>query len=150
MGKHVRVALVAMAAVFAAGCGVGISGQTGAAKSTTVAAKSAVTVKAFTFRGIAGDGKIRDHFTIWEHQSIRFKAVVDNLDGGALTYKWDTDGWFWGKKDQPEANWSGPWDGWYDVTCTVSNAAGQTEKRRVSVKVWSVPTPPPIPHPPVP
>jgi hypothetical protein len=148
VGKSVRIAFVALAAVLAAGCGTAISGSAGTNVGTkTVAAKQ---VKGLTFRGISGDGKIRDHFTIWEHQSIRFKAEVDNPDGGKLTYKWDTDGWFWGKKDQQEANWSGPWDGWYDVSCTVTDATGRSETRRVDVKVWAIPTPPPVPHPPVP
>lgn len=151
MGLRARLGLVAIAAIAAAGCGVGIPGNGGLASTTSaVTAKTSARAKAFTFKGIAGDGRISDHFTIWEHQSIRFKAVVDNPDGGALTYNWDTDGWFWGKKDQPEATWSGPWDGWYEVTCTVTDAAGNKQARTVDVRVWAIPTPPPIPHPPVP
>ncbi len=149
MGKHVRIALVAMAAIAAAGCGVGISGH-GVTTTKAVTAKTAVKAKGFTFRGISGDGRISDHFTIWEHQSLRLKAVVDNPDGGPLTYKWDTDGWFWGKKDQQEATFTGPWDGWYEATCTVTDAAGNKQTQSVDIKVWAVPTPPPVPHPPIP
>lgn len=149
MGLQLRVVAVAAGMIMAAGCGASLSQSTATAPKAFVATTKQAPAKGFAFKGISGDGRIADHFTTWEYQTIRFKAVVDGADG-PLTYRWDSYGQIWGKKDQPEIRWSGPWDGWYDVSCTITDAAGHAEKRSVSVKVWRVPTPPPmppIPHP---
>lgn len=150
MRRHIRFAAITAALALAAGCGIGTGANTAAPAGKTYTAAKQVPAKAFAFKGISGDGRIGDHFTTWEYQTIRFKAVVEGADG-PLTYKWDSFGQIWGKDDQPEIRWSGPWDGWYDVTCTVTDAAGNSRKKTVSVKVWRVPTPPPMPPvPPVP
>jgi hypothetical protein len=146
---RVRIALAAMAAFAAAGCGLGVSNPA-SGKLAPATVNKAASAKTFTFKGIAGNGRVSDHFTTWEHSSIRFKAIVDNPAGAKLTFKWDSNGHIWGKKDQQEANWSGPWDGWYEVDCTVTDEAGNKQTKNVSVKVWAVPTPPPVPHPPIP
>lgn len=170
MGQKWRLAAVTACLAVAAGCGlnIGVSGgtntaATGARTATTgttgttvtkatgsMAAARPAALRAWEIKGISGDGRIADHFSIWEYQTIRLEAVVEGADG-PLTYKWDTYGHIWGKKDQPVIRFSGPWEGWYDVTCTVTDAAGNSRKKSVSVRVWRVTTPPPMPPiPPVP
>lgn len=143
MRRIIQLALVG-ASLVAAGCGVGSIQPTTTVRPQALQAQA----RALDLR-ISGNGVVRDHFSTWENMTIKFKAQASDATA-PLTYKWETDGFIWGKKDAAEVTWDGPWHGWYSVTCTVTDAAGAKASKTVDVNVFAIPTPPPIPNPPIP
>ena len=143
MRRIIRLALVG-ASLVAAGCGVGTIQPSTTDRAPGMKAQArALGVE------ISGNGVVKDRFSTWENMTIKFKAKATD-SAAPLAYKWETDGYIWGKKDVAEVTWDGPWRGWYSVTCTVTDGAGNKGSKTVDVNVFSIPTPPPIPHPPIP
>lgn len=136
-----------------AGCGGRSASPAGVFAPSAIAALTHARLRATgaSLTGISGDGQPGMWFSTFEGGGITFQAQVVNPDNQPLRYHWDTNGGAWGPSDQASFEFNAMMWGTYQVSCTLSDAAGNAlGTQSVTVEVFNNPSPPPIPNPPIP
>ena len=151
IGRRIGIPLASLALLLA-GCGRFANVAPMAATAATSAlARAQSTAGPASITGISGDGHVATNFSIMAGMGIELKAIVSNPTNLPLTYHWDTNGGGWSDETQPTFDFMANWEGLYDATCTILDASGHAlDSKHVTIDVWSIPSPPPVPPIPVP